>query len=419
LSSLDKVISSSSVSQYKGKQVDAGTVAQEVDVRAVVIGNMASQGENLRIYVELIDAEKNSTLWGETYTRPRSAVYELEETLSQEIADALGIQLSGEEGERLSKRYTENVEAHEAYLKGQFEMSRGDFQKTLPHFEEAIEKDPNYAPAYAALAFVYSVPAFLGVPQREGLPKAEELAMKALELDNTLAEAHTVLGGVKGRIYWNWVEAEKEYQLAIELDPNSAIAHNSYARYLGRMGRFDEAIPLQNRAQQLDPSALSLRVSEAQFSLQTRRYEESIEQLQVVLDLQPNYPPAYYYLASGYEAQGLYEEAATALHKSLVLRGANEEEVAGLLDAGALGAEAYWLWQLDFSRERAKREYVEPNQFAVIYAYLGEKDEAFEWLEKAFEEGGSMGALKVDPRYDPLRDDPRFQDLLRRMNLLP
>ncbi len=424
LSALNKVISSSSVSQYKGKQVDARTVAQEVDVRAVVMGNMASQGGNLRIYVELVDAENNSTLWSETYTRPRSAVYELEETLSKEIADALGIQLTGEEGERLTQRYTENSEAQEAYLKGQFELSRGGFQKALPHFEEAIEKDPNYAPAYATLAAVYQLASTMGLmsPQ-EAMPKAEELAMKALELDSTLAEAHAALGGVQGRYYRNWVEAEKELQLALRLDPNHALTHNMYARALGKMGRFDEAIPLMKRARQLNPSVLGFRVSGAQLFLEARRYEESIEQLQALLDLAPNTPAAYGTLTRVYQAQGLYEEAATALHKSLVLGGTSEEEVAGLLDAAALGAEGYWRWRLDYFRERAKREYVGPDMFAVSYAHLGEKDEAFEWLEKAFEEGGAtsslMSGLKVDPTWDPLRDDPRFHDLLRRMNLEP
>jgi len=310
-------------------------------------------------------------------------------------------------------------EEHEAYLKGRFERSRGGFQKALPHFEEAIEKDPNYAPAYAALGTVYSRFRILRMPSTEALPKAEELALKALGLDSTLAEAHAVLGGIQSSYYRNWVEAEKEYKLALELDPNSSQVHNGYAHYLGVMGRFDEAIPLMKRAQQLNPSFLGLRVSGAQLFLQARRYEESIEQLQFVLDLQPNLPPAYAVLAKVYEAQGLYEEAATALHKSLVLEGVSEEEVAGLLDAAALGAEAYWRWRLDFFRERAKREYVEPLQFAIIYAYLGEKDEAFEWLEKAFEERADIRGLKVSPDFDPLRDDPRFHDLLRRMNLEP
>jgi len=419
LSSLNKVISSSSLRRYKGEEVDAATVTQEVDARAIVLGSMVQLGENIRISVELVDGQNNSTLWGETYTRPRSALYELEETLSREIADALGIQLTGEEGERLSKRYTENVQAHEAYLKGQFEMSRGRFREALPHFEEAIEKDPNYAPAYAALARVYLFAKVLGIPSKEALPKAEELAMKALELDSSFAEAHSVLGSVQSGYYRNWVEAEKEHQLALELDPNSAEAHNTYAHHLGRIGRFDEAILLMKRAQQLNPSAIGFRVSSAMLFLEARRYEESIEQLQVVVDLQPNIPNAYQQLGRVYEVQGLYEEAATAFHRSLVLEGASEEEVAGLLDAGASGAEAYWRWQLDYDRERAKREHVESPNFAIFYAHLGEKDEAFEWLEKAFEEGENISNLKVHPEWDPLRSDPRFQDLLRRMNLEP
>ncbi len=255
------------------------------------------------------------------------------------------------------------------------------------------------------------------MPFTEALPKAEEMVMKALELDNTLAEARTVMGRVKVNYYWDWVEAGKEHQLAIELDPNSAGVHSSYARYLGWMGRFDEAIPLMKRAQQLDP--LGTRIPAAQLFTLARRYDEAIEQFQVLLDLQRNLPGTYSVLAEVYESQGLHEEAATALHQSLVLGGASEEDVAGLLDAAASGAESYWRWRLDYETERAKRRYVGPAQFALIYAQLGEKDEAFEWLEKAFEERETISSLKVNPDFDTLRDDPRFHDLLRRMNLEP
>ena len=232
---------------YKGKEVNPQTVTQEVDVRAVVIGSMVQLGENIRINVELIDGENNSTLWGETYTRPRSSVYELEETLSKEIADALGIQLTGEEGERLTKRYTENNEAQEAYLKGQFERAKSGpetTQKAIQHFEEAIQKDPNYALAYAAMAQSYQL---LGsvygvIPPEEAMPKAEELAMKALEIDNMLSQAHGDLDAIRFRYHWDWEGAEEEFKLALELDPGSS--NVAYGNLMSTMGRHEEAIAL-------------------------------------------------------------------------------------------------------------------------------------------------------------------------------
>jgi len=326
LSSLDKVISSSSVSQYKGKQVDAGTVAQEVDVRAVVMGNMASQGENLRIYVELVDAENNSTLWSENYTRLRSAVYELEETLSKEIADALGIQLTGEEEERLTQRYTENSAAQEAYLKGEFEFGKNTAEsnlKAIQYLEEAIEKDPNYAPAYATMAHSYGLlgSVFEVIPPEEAMPKAEELAMKALEIDNMLGRAHSVLGGIRFSYYWDWEGAEREFKLALELDPGSSLTYAPYANLMSAMGRHDEAIALGKRAIQLDPALLGLRMVTAGVLHNARRYDEAIEQCQIALDLNPNFRVAYQLLSWGHESKGLYEDAIAAYQKFLTLWG--------------------------------------------------------------------------------------------------
>jgi len=425
LSSLDKVISSSSVRQYKGKEVDARTVAQEVDVRAVVMGNMASQGENLRIYVELVDAENNSTLWSENYTRLRSTVYELEETLSKEIADALGIQLTGEEEERLTQRYTENSAAQEAYLKGRFEQAKStpeSVQKSLQYYEEAIQKDPNYALAYAAMAQSYQL---LGsvygvIPPEEAMPKAEELAMKALEIDNMLSQAHGELGAIRYRYHWDWEGAEKEFKLALELDPGSS--NSAYGSLMSTMGRHDDAVALAKRAIQLDPAQLGMRMSTAYMLLHARRYDEVIEQCQIMLDLNPNFRGAYVCFSEVYELKGLYGDAVSAYQKVLTLEGiANEEEITGLADAyQTSGKEGYWRWMLDYWTERAKQEYVPPTSFAIIYAYLGDKDQAMRWLEEGYKEHEFiMTSLNVAPEWDPLRDDPRFHDLLRRMNLEP
>jgi len=422
LSGLNKVISSASLRGYKGKAINPQTVTQEVDVRAVVIGSLTQLEENIRINVELIDGENNSTVWGETYTRPRSALYELEETLSKEIADALGIQLTGEEEERLIKRYSENSQAHEAYLKGVFERAKGGgFEKAIQYFEEALEKDPNYALAYAALAQIYCIPraaAVLRIPLREATLKAEEMAMKALELDPELGDAHGAMGIVKERYYGDLAGAERELELALELSPSSPGVHNPYARFLGRTGRFDEAIAFMRRAQQLDP--LSFQISAAQLFMEARRYDEAIEQCQAALAINPNNRRAYELLALANELKGLYEEAVAAYQELLTLQGASEAEVTGLAEAYATsGQEGYWRWRL----ERAKQRDVGALTFARIYAVLGETDLAFEQLEKAYDELGlstaSFGFLEFHPQWDPLRDDPRFQDLLRRMNLMP
>jgi len=252
------------------------------------------------------------------------------------------------------------------------------------------------------------------------MPKAEQMAMKALELDDRLAEARALLAWVRMYYDWNWGEAEKEYKLAMELDPNSYDAHYGYAFLISALGRHDEAITEIRRAQELDPLDPAARTAAANLFRHARRYDESIEEIQAALEMDPDFQFAYLRLAWTYEAMGLYPEAAAARQKEQILGGAREGEVAGLSDAAVSGAESYWRWILDYTQEAAKEQYVEPFDFALIYAQLSEKDQAFEWLGKAYEERNSrLISLNVRPAWDPLRDDPRFQDLLLRMNLMP
>ncbi len=346
--------------------------------------------------------------------------------LGIQIADALGIQLTGEEGERLTKRYTENSEAHEAYLKGQSEIAKGTpqtYRIAIQYYGTAIDKDPDYATAYAALAGAYFLLSqrLRAMPPGEAMPKVEELAKKALEMDSTLAEAHVWLAGVKRTYYWDWEEAAKDYERALALDPSSYRAHNQYAWWMAAMGRNEEAIKLARRAQQLDPLNLEATTNLGATLIRARRYSESIEQANRALELNSDFGPAFSLLRENYEYMGLYAQAA-APHQGELMRlwGVSEEETAGLEDAATSGSEGYWRWLLSFYKERAKSQYAAPTLFAKCYGQLGKKDQAFEWLETAYEQrDGRLIFLKVLPAWDPLRDDPRFTDLLRRMNLGP
>ena len=426
LPSLKKVISSSSVRGYKGKEVDVQTVTRELDVRAVVIASMVQSGENIRITVELVDGKDSNILWGNSYTRSRSSLYEMEEYLSMEIADAMGIQLSGEEEERLTKRYTENREAHEAYLKGTFEQAKNStdgHQQAIKYFMEAVGKDPSYARAYTAASESYRALVAPGnaMPRLQGMAKAEEMAMKALELDDTLSEAHAALGDVKRYYYWDWKGAEREFRLALDLDPSSFWPYQGLAFLMVYQGRHDEARAYQSRAQQLDPLNPRTHTAAAvQFRL-ARRYDEAIAQCKMMLEIDPNSLAAYNLLANIHEDMGLYEEAVPYRQQQLTLLGASVKDIAGIAEAYAIsGSEGYWRWLLNAVTEAVNRgEFVDPTNFAGLHARLGEKEKAFEWLEKAYNEREGLVYIKVHPSYDPLRDDPRFQDLLRRMNLAP
>jgi TolB-like protein len=420
-----KVISRASSFRYRERDIDPQTTGDELGVRALVTGRVLVRGEDLSIRAELVDVQENTQLWGGEFNGKLREILEMRQNIAREISDKLGLGLTPEEATRLARTHTDDDQAHAAYLKGRFEEARrtaASYRRALQHFEEAIRRDPNYARAYAALSRCYrtlAIPLF-AMPPEEAMPKAEKMAMKALELDDQLAEAHAVLADVKRSYWWDWAEAEKEYKRAMELDPSSYDAHYGYAFVLSSLGRHDEAITQIKRAQELDPLDLAARTAAASQFRYAGRYDESLEESRAALEIEPDFQLAYERLARAYETKGQYQEAAASYQTYLILGGASEEEVAGLSNAATSGAEGYWQWRLDYSRERAKEQYVEPYEFAQIHAQLGEKDQAFEWLEKAYEaRSGRLTFLGVSPKFDPLRDDPRFHDLLRRMNLEP
>ena len=420
-----RVISRASSFRYRGGDIDPQSTGDELGVRALVMGRVLVDGDDLSIRADLVDVQENRQLWGEEYNGSLGELLEIRQTIAREISDQLRLQLTSEDTTQLARTYTENSQAHEAYLKGKFEQGRATLdahQKAIQHFEEAIQRDPNYARAYVAAAWSYRA---LMVPigairLREGIPKAEELLLKALEIDNRLAEAHGVLGDLK-RLQMDFAGAEDEYRLALEIDPNSYEATNGYAFLLTAMDRHDEAIVLSQRVQQINPMAPNTRTGAAAHFSMARRYEEAIEQCQLALEMSPTFQRAYEYLGDIYENMNQYQEAVGARQKELALGGASEEEILGLSRAYTTsGREGYWGWWLDYYKGRVTRgEFVSERSFVLAYAQLGELAQAFEWLEKAYQEGNAPFSMKVDPSYDPLRDDPRFQDLLLRMNLAP
>ena len=412
----------SSVFRYKGKEVEPRTVAAELSVQAILTGRVVQRGDDLALYLSLVDARNGNHLWGEGYNRKLADLVSLQKEIARDVSQKLRVRLSGADEQRLARNYTENVEAYQLYLKGRFFWDKGTFegsQKSIEFYNAAIENDPAYALAYAGLADSYLILGrYHGVPPREAMPRAEAAARRALEIDNALAEAYASLGAVSATYNWNWAEAERNYQRAISLNPNYAPAHYRYAEMLANIGRFDQAVTEARRAQELDPLSLTSNINVAGVLYKARRYDEALEQLREILEMNSNFAPTHLYFGINYLQKGMHEEAISAFKRALTLSN-NSPDMMGLLgyayaSAGKMDEAQAILDQLE---KITPPRYVAPYTRAQIYIALGDKDRAFVWLEKAYEERTwLMGILKVDPLFDPLRSDTRFADLLRRMN---
>jgi len=417
-----KVSPTSLVFRYKGKQADAATAGKELGVNAVLLGRITQRGESLTISAELVDVRQNRLLWGEQYERKMSDLLTTQREIAQEIVEKLKLKVSG--GERgLAKHYTESNEAYQLYLKGRFYWNKRTpeaLQKAIDYFNQAIEKDSNFALAYAGLADCYVVPA-MRLPPRDAMPKAKAAAMRALELDETLAEAHTSLGRVLAAYDWDWKGAEKEFKRAIELNPRYAVAHEWYGGWFDAMGRHEESIAERKRAQELDPLSLVINFELGIAFLYAREYDQAIDQFHKTLEMDQNFPPVYAFLSAAYEQKGMYDEAIAEFSKGVSLKGGSEWSLArvGLGHVYAvMGKKSEARQSLDELKQLSAQEYVPATSVALVYAGLGEKDHAFGWLEKACEERSfQMQWLKIDPRWDVLRSDPRFADLTRRIGL--
>jgi len=417
-----KVSPTSGVFRYKGKQVDAAKAGNELGVNAVLLGRITQRGDSLTISAELVDVRNNRLVWGEQYDRKMSDLLATQREIAREIVDKLRLKVSGAD-KALAKHYTESNEAYQLYLKGRFYWNKRTAEaltKSIEYFNQAIGQDPSFALAYAGLADSYVVPANL-IPPREAMPKAKAAAMRALELDETLAEAHTSLGRVLAAYEWNWTSAEKEFKRAIELNPHYATAHQWYGGCLEATGRRNEAIAERKRALELDPLSLIINFELGVAFYYAHDYDQAIDQFHKTLELDQNFLPPHVFLPAAYEQKGRYEEAIAEFKKGIPLtRGSEWSLTKGGLGHlyAILGKKTEALTLLDELKQLAAREYVPPTSVALIYVGLGEKDEAFVWLEKAYEERSfQLQWLKVEPRWDSLRSDPRFANLMRRIGL--
>jgi TolB-like protein/Tfp pilus assembly protein PilF len=422
-----RVMARSTVFRYKGSEFDPQEVGRKLNVRALLLGRVVQLRDRLSVRAELVDVADGSQLWGNQYSRDAADIFAIQEDISTKISTELRLKLTGAERERLKKLYTENTEAFYAYLKGRYHLNKRTvpgLRKAIEHFREAIELDPTYALAYSGLADTYTLLGSAGydAPRPpEMMSKAKAAAVKALEIDETLAEAHTSLAFIKFRLDWDWAVAEKEFARAIELNPSTATSHHWYAIYLTAMDRQEEAIHQIKWAQELDPLSLIIASAAGRIYHQARQYDRAQEECLKALDMDANYGEAHLNLGMTYGQKGMHEEAIAEFQAAFKLSESRPVMLAVLgyhySKAGKQEEARSVLKQLE---RMPSQLYVSPLDMAIIYTGLGEKEQAIEWFEKAYQErSGLMVFLKVDPLYDSLRSEPRFNDLLRRMNLAP
>ncbi len=419
-----RVISRTSVMRYAGRDVPLPQIARELGVDAVVGGSVQRAGARVRISAQLTDARSEKNLWAESYERDFTDVLSLQSEIARAIVAGIELQLTPDEESRLRHARPVNPEAYEAYLRGRYHWSkrtRENLLKARDYFQQAIEKDPTYAPAYAGLADSFqTLGTYAFLPPLEAYPLAQAAARKALELDNTLGEAHAALAATK-LFGLELVGAEEGFRRAIALNPNYANAHHWYAHYLAAVGRHEEALSEIQTARRLDPLSPILNANVGWFYYLARRYDEAIAVARQTLELDPDFPVAHEYLGQAYLEKGQVKEALVELQRAIDLSGGSPSYRADLGNAyGVAGRRREALHVLDELTRLSQERYVGPYDFAFVHTGLGNRREALDYLEKAYQErSGRLGNLNVHPRFDALRSEPRFQALVRQMGLEP
>jgi TolB-like protein/Tfp pilus assembly protein PilF len=420
-----RVVARSTVFRYKGKEADPQKAGSDLHVRAVVSGRLLQRGSTLIVRAELMDVATGAQLWGGQYNRQAEDVFLLQGDLSREISEKLQLQLTGDQKQRLTKRYTEDPEAYRLYLKGRYhwnKRSADGFQKAVEYFRQALDKDPAYTLAYAGLADTYAyLPFFHVVPPREAMPKAKTAAAKAVEIDDHLAEPHVSLGYVSFTYDGDWSAAGKHFEQALALNPAYTGAHTFYAFYLSSLGRSEEALAVAKRAVDRDPASPAVSHSLAVQLYLARQFDQAIEQAHNTLEMDARFAISYQLLGEVYLSKGMYREALLALEQFSALSRSSATSRALLAYSHArLGEHSAALRIIEELTAASKHSLVPALLFALIYAALDDQDQAFSWLEKAYEERFyRLAYLKVEALWDPLRSDSRFADLLRRVGIPP
>jgi serine/threonine-protein kinase len=415
-----RVVARTSAFSFKGKDADIREIGKRLNVKTVLEGSVRKAGNKLRITTQLVNVEEDFPIWSDRYDRELEDVFAIQDDIAKSIVNALKIEVLGEKEAPLVKAHTENPEAYEAYLKGLFhcwKLSPENVALALDYYQLALEKDPNYALAYTGIAGVWAIRGIFGIePSREALPKLKEAVLKALELDDTLAEAHYQLANIRYYFEWDWTGAEKAFQRAIELNPNYANMRLVYSSFLDMMGRPEQAIAEIEHALELDPLNFFAQGVFGLHLFNSRRYDDAIAQFSKTLRTEPKFPLAHEGLWVAFNQKQMDEEALAEAKKYFEVL--DDREAADSLERGY--AEAGYSGAMSLAAEklamRSKQTYIQPTQIARLYDHAGEKDRALEWLEKAFKEHEpTLVSLNVWPQ-GALRDDPRFKDMLRRMN---
>jgi TolB-like protein/Tfp pilus assembly protein PilF len=406
------------VRRYEGKTLDPLAAGREQRVDAVLDGSFQRAGERLHVRVQLLRVSDGKQLWASTFDERSSDPFFLQDALAEQTAQALVPQLAGEQREIIAAHDTESIAAHRLYTEGRISWNRRNLEglkKSIADFEQAIQLDPYYARAYAGLADSYiTLSDYDALPAKEAYPKARAAALKALEVDDTLVEAHTSLAMIKASYEWDWRGADEAFQRAIQVNPNYATAHQWYSEYLAGMGRHEEALAEIRRAQELDPLSLIIRSVEAWVWYYGRDYDQMLAQCQRVIEADPSFGEAYVYLGLAYEQQARFREAMEAFQKYSTLTGYNTPEAAAIRASAISSPADYWRKMVELAKPPTGSAF----DAAQAWSQLGEPEKALDQLEKAFANRDyHVMYLKVHPNLDPLRTNPRFQDLLRRTGL--
>ncbi len=419
-----KVAARTASFSFRGKSASLSEIGRVLGVKSVLEGSIRRAGERIRVGVQLINASDGYHLWSERYDREMRDIFDIQDEITLAVVAALKLKLFGEKRASVLRHYTDNAEAYQLYLNGRYYLNKWTaegLKKAIEYFERTIGLEAGFAPAYSGLADCYGSLSgeMLALSPKETYPLAKVAAVRALEIDDTLAEAHTSLALIRMNFDWDWAGAEKELRRAIELNPNYVAAHHWYSHYLIIMGRPDESLVVSNHALEIDPIDLEINAHLGWHYCHSGEYEKAVHQCQKTIEMDPNFHEAHWFLGWAYEQKGMFDEAVSEFQKAIACSGGSARMIAELGHSyGCAGKRDAAYRIIDELKELSSKQYISPYNIALVFTGLGEKDQAFEWLDKAFEDrSGLLVYLNTQHSFDSLRGDPRFHDLARRIGL--